>query len=171
MRLSISDETYEYIVHLLNLNGEVMGEFIVVDGSEMKIVRETLSEGGNNCRVRPNFSDYDQVPEFIFHTHPFSCHEGIPQGWPSGGDLVATLKYARNGNRLHLVFDITGIYSIQVIKDVPVNTNLKDLARKLDKAPKDDSVECREEYLKWINSVGLFRVKFIEWKESGFFII
>jgi hypothetical protein len=169
MRLTISNETYEYIVGLLNLNGEVMGEFIV-DGYELKIVRETLSEGGNNCRVKPNFSDYE-VPEFLFHTHPFSCHEGIPQGWPSGGDLVATLKYARNGNRLHLVFDTSGIYSIQVVRDVPVDTNLKDLARRLDKAPRDDTIECREEYLKWINSIGLFRVKFIEWENSQTFSI
>jgi hypothetical protein len=169
MRLSISDETYEYIVHLLNLNGEVMGQFIV-DGNELKIIKETLSEGGNNCRVKPNFRD-DQVPEFIFHTHPFSCHNDIGHGWPSGGDLVATLKYARNGNKLHLIFDTTGIYSLQITGDVPVNTNLKKLARKLDKAPKDDSEECRKEYLKWVNDIGLFRVKFVEWKDSGFFII
>ena len=170
MRLAISDETYDYIVHLLNLNGEVMGEFIV-DGNEMKIIKQSLSEGGDNCRVRPNLKDDDQAPEFIFHTHPFSCHSDIGHGWPSGGDLVATLKYARNGNKIHLVFDTTGIYSIQVIGDVSNNVNLKELARKLDKAPKDDTPECRDEYLKWVNDIGLFRVKFIEWKNSEFFII
>ncbi len=86
-----------------------------------------------------------------FHTHPLYCYEGMGTtdpnnktlyGWVSGEDFRETICFALNGNLIHLVFAMEGVYSIQV------NPSFTKILSELDGFKRGLVISLIEEYFK-----------------------
>lgn len=61
-------------------------------------------------------SVYPPTGFFNFHTHPYHCYReyNCSLGWPSNTDMGAVFKLREEGNIVHFVITMEGIYGVQI---------------------------------------------------------
>jgi hypothetical protein len=104
-----------YYTNLAHKKEEYSGKVVFSDSCKNGVCNKkfkdlTFSRGESESVLTP-------LAVINFHTHPYQCYvrENVKWGWPSGEDIRECIKFAKNGNLVHLVFSKEGTYIIKIL--------------------------------------------------------
>ena len=128
-------EVAMYLYDYLTEPTEVAGKFIVTEYrlkyfDEKHIPIATLGFPTKSEVVGQRSSVMPPSGFFNFHTHPYHCYKdfNLTLNWPSGRDMGYVFMLREQGNMIHFVITVEGIYGVQL--SAQLNLYLKMMKKK-----------------------------------------
>lgn len=107
-------EDIKNIYPLLNKDVETSGIIHFTSNKKKSMVSNKVKQDDINEGSRNSVITY--LATAVYHVHPYQCYidEKVIYGWPSGEDISQTIVWALQGNLIHLIFTVEGIYCLEI---------------------------------------------------------
>ena len=176
--INLTRDTLLYLYKLVReVDTETAGAFKIVGNRDVKgiihhylqIDYDTISRGGEE--------EVDILNDtYNFHTHPKGAYirNGVAYAWPSKHDYTGFLKAVYHTNSVfHVVVTLEGLYIVSVSPEYTDINVLKDNEKYIMEAYNIpyDSFNSPENYIEYINKLGIFNVIYIEWTGVKPFVV